>query len=471
VGVGNSGTVPECERIIWEALGFILLCGAGVEGAFLVSTSAPTVSQSLLQLPLWAPLPPPAAKGRILVVSHAAATFGESKGGADVMALRHATLLSKEFGEVGYVGILHSASPDGITYFAVPDTDFLSYDKLGHKGAPFGYLINHLIRALKAALVANRKYDRYRPNLVVAHTSLAILLLKTLHPRTPVVYQIHDGLFVHRTIKGRVEGVIRFLMNDVLERIAVELADHVLCVSSSIYEQLRNAGVGADKLSILPYVPPSAVPSVERATEHSHLDLTQSFSPYILSVGQQSGRKRFDLLIEAMKSADASLHLVLVGEGPLHGRYRDAVERLGLAGRVHLLRGITDTEIESFYSHACAFFLVSENEGLPVAFCEAMSFGCPSTLICPNIESAIEYSSDLAHVVKGLPQPQEIARLMNVAYQEALDRLAGLTTQSTQAVQGTCSNDTVRSVYAEVLRKILDPAKVPINSRATRSTT
>jgi glycosyltransferase involved in cell wall biosynthesis len=359
---------------------------------------------------------------KTLVVSHAAATFTESKGGADVLALRHARFLQRAFGPVGYVGILNPGEIDGLTYFAVRDTDLLSYDRMGPRMAAIGYLLNHFFRAAKAAFVAHRNCRDFAPDLVITHTSTATVILKTLRPRTPLAYQIHDGLFAHRTVKGAMERLVRFLMNDLLEMAAVRRAQQILCVSSSIELQLRNAGVPAEKLSVLPFVHgDSSLDEVKRSVvQPSPPPKLPTTEPFILSVGQQSGRKRFDLLIEAMPLVKSPVHLVLAGDGPLHAHYRALVTRLGLADRVHLEQRVSDATLANLYAHATCYMLVSENEGFPMTFAEAIAYGCPSLLMCPNIESTAEYPGGLARLIRQIPAPSAIAELMDEAFASAL---------------------------------------------------
>lgn len=392
-----------------------------------------------------------------MVVSHAAATFEVSKGGADLLALRHASFLAETFAEVAYVGVPHPSDPSGVTYLAVRDTDFLSYDQLGPGGASFGFLLNHFVRATKAALVANREWHRYRPDLIIAHTSIATILLKTLHPRTPLIYHIHDGLFVHRTVRGRIKQAVRFLMNNVLELAAVRRADHILCVSSSIFAQLRSAGIPPEKLSVMPFLPmkrdEAAVPSLDELPSTRVRDL----SPFILTVGQQTGRKRFDLLIEAMPFVNSPVHLVIVGDGPLRRHYSDQVRRLGLTERVHLLRGVSDDQLAELYSYACAFFLASENEGFPITLGEAISHGCPSVLICPNIQSTTEYPARLAQIVRAVPPARDIAALMEGAYRAYADGAKGTvhrSAQPTAALEDLGSERAVRFQYDEIFSRL-----------------
>ncbi len=399
---------------------------------------------------------------KTLVVSHAAATFAQSKGGADVIALRNARFLQEAFGPVGYVGILNPDEVGGLTYFPVSDTDLLSYDRLGPQMAGFGYLLNHFFRAVKAALVANQKHRAFGPDLYIVHTSTAAVILKTLHPGTPLVYQIHDGLFAHRTVQGRSKRLVRFLMNDLLEMAAVKRAQHILCVSTSIRLQLRDAGVPEDKLSVVPFVPnlPTGDGAPRPGDQIPVSPRLPTAEPFILSVGQQTGRKRFDLLIEAMPLVKSPLHLVLAGDGPLHAHYRTLVSRLGLSDRVHLEQRVSDSALADLYTHAAAYMLVSENEGFPVTFAEAVAFGCPAFLMCPNIESTVEYPGGDAQLIRRIPSAYAIAQLMDDAYrtqQRMTAEGASGAAHPEPAGGGKFSSLGLKSFYESIIARVLSP--------------
>ena len=104
----------------------------------------------------------------------------------------------------------------------------------------------------------------------------------------------------------------------------------------------------------------------------------------LLSVGQQSGRKRFDLLLEAMRYLPDSTHLVVVGNGPYHSEYVRLAHEDGCSDRIHLMTDVTDVELKRLYSEATLYVLVSENEGFPITVAEALSAGCPSLLVSPR---------------------------------------------------------------------------------------
>ena len=69
--------------------------------------------------------------------------------------------------------------------------------------------------------------------------------------------------------------------------------------------------------------------------------------------------------------------LVVVGEGPEHGRLDALISRLGLAGRVRLLGGRPHAELPSLYGAADASVLASSREGWANVLLESMACGTP----------------------------------------------------------------------------------------------
>ena len=124
---------------------------------------------------------------RVMVVSRCTNSYGPSKGGADVLAQRHAVLLAQD-ADVVYVG----ARP--ILGEHVQFLPVRTRDPLPSAGGSVAYLANegfHVVQGATAAIQGERQYP---VDLIVSNSSISTILLKlfghrpvgTLHSRQPL---------------------------------------------------------------------------------------------------------------------------------------------------------------------------------------------------------------------------------------------------------------------------------------------
>jgi colanic acid/amylovoran biosynthesis glycosyltransferase len=102
--------------------------------------------------------------------------------------------------------------------------------------------------------------------------------------------------------------------------------------------------------------------------------------PHLVAIGRLAEQKGFPLLVEAMAlaaSALPSLHLTLIGDGPLRPALESAIARHGLQDRIRLTGWQAEAEVRQHLSQATALILPSFAEGLPVVLMEAMAAGRP----------------------------------------------------------------------------------------------
>lgn len=122
---------------------------------------------------------------------------------------------------------------------------------------------------------------------------------------------------------------------------------------------------------------------------------------YLLFVGAlDARRKNLDTALEAFKKVyfdNHDVHLLLVGymslKGNLNGLLRK-IDRLGIAGRVHIIPNVSDSELVSFYNLAKIFIFPSLYEGFGLPPLEAMACGTP--VIASNASSIPEALGDAA---------------------------------------------------------------------------
>jgi glycosyltransferase involved in cell wall biosynthesis len=98
-------------------------------------------------------------------------------------------------------------------------------------------------------------------------------------------------------------------------------------------------------------------------------------STILMSAGGLEKRKGFDLLIRAMQRLDASIHLVIAGDGPERSSLESLSASLGVTAQVHLVGHRND--VADLMLASDIFVLASRGEGMSVAMLEAISCGRP----------------------------------------------------------------------------------------------
>lgn len=158
--------------------------------------------------------------------------------------------------------------------------------------------------------------------------------------------------------------------------------------------------------------------------------------PYILAVGRLTEQKRFDNLIDAfalMAERVPAYHLVIAGSGEAKAELEAQVQRLGLAGRVHLVGFVPD--VATLYSAADLFVLSSRYEGFPNALCEAMAAGVPvistdcesgpSDIVRPGVDGVLVPVGDIAAMadaIAAMAADDDKRRAMGLRGREIADR-------------------------------------------------
>lgn len=144
------------------------------------------------------------------------------------------------------------------------------------------------------------------------------------------------------------------------------------------------------------------------------------FSPEILSVGNLSYRKGFDILLRSFKSVlfkSKDARLTIVGQGPRFGELMELAGELGLGDHVRFLSRLSDEELVEVYNGSDIFVLSSRpgGEAFGYAMVEAMAAKKPViTTSTPGPREIVEKSGG------GL-----VVETMNVeALSEAIIRLA-----------------------------------------------
>ncbi len=110
---------------------------------------------------------------------------------------------------------------------------------------------------------------------------------------------------------------------------------------------------------------------------------------YLLFAARLVPEKGCHYLIDAFKSLDSKMRLVIAGGSSHSDDYADKLRDLAAGDdRITFTGHATGQLLQELYSNACAYVLPSDLEGLPIALLEALSYGLPT--ICSDIQPHLE---------------------------------------------------------------------------------
>ena len=311
---------------------------------------------------------------RILVVSRGVHEVPDI-GGADNLSYLYAKSASKIYDQVTFVG-RGKADPEAKLEF-IPVKSNIAYQSK--------YQTIYFIKGAMLSLIVTLKAIKYllkkRVTLIHSNSSITTTIIKTIFPNIPVVYTIHDPLYCPQpNIKG-LHKIERYIINHLLELRAAKLADRLIAVSDEIKSQLIENHLPVEKISTIYSTSTIQEVQINNVAQQSEIRA----SKYLLSVGIQNGRKRFDKIIGAMAFLPAEYKLVLVGNGPARSELQSAVNILGLVDRVTFIDYAHKSDLFSLYKNASLYLMVSEREGFPISIVESLFSGTKAMLFT-NVE-------------------------------------------------------------------------------------
>lgn len=224
----------------------------------------------------------------------------------------------------------------------------------------------------------------------------------------PLVVTLHDLAFLHDPSQFTKHGVGVFRRS--LRRIKSR-ADLVLCSSGATMDDAVAAGIGAERLRLVPLgVDASRASPDEVAAVRSRLGLPDR---YLLFVGTVEPRKNLRRLAAAVAALDTPLPLVVAGADG----WGDAAT--GIHGDVRFLGFVAPELLGPLYAGAEVFCFPSEREGYGLPVLEAMAQGAP---VVTSRGTATEETAGGAAVLVDPFDATDIARGID----EALRRRAAL---------------------------------------------
>lgn len=167
-------------------------------------------------------------------------------------------------------------------------------------------------------------------------------------------------------------------------RLALERADQVFSVSSSLGDVAASLGIGHERVQVVGNgVDTGKFYAVDRVRARQDLSIPED-APVLVSVGGLTERKGFHRVIEVLPQLRARypglLFLVIGGasaEGDWGPQLRRQVEEAGLESCVRFLGAISPEALRVPLSASDVFVLATRNEGWANVFLEAMACGLP----------------------------------------------------------------------------------------------
>ncbi|WP_323173754.1 glycosyltransferase family 4 protein [Natrialba sp. PRR66] len=156
-----------------------------------------------------------------------------------------------------------------------------------------------------------------------------------------------------------------------ISRLAFGWCDHILADSEAVASMLREVGVAASNISVVPIAGVDVEtyqPNTARSSDDGAIRVG--------SIGQLIPAKNYEGLIECAAQLDDTFEFHVVGDGPR----RDALETLAAErtpDRVTFHGKMPPDEIPSFLGELDIYFQPSRREGLCITVIEAMACGLP----------------------------------------------------------------------------------------------
>lgn len=238
--------------------------------------------------------------------------------------------------------------------------------------------------------LGRNKISQWHPDLV--HETY-FSKTRSAPQKTPVVLTVFDMISEHSGKPSERNPSIQTLAGMRLsdKYVAVERADHVICISEHTRKDLIALfGTPENKVSVA-YLGCDGLPP----NQMSMFEAQKGQRPYLLYVGLRDGYKNFAALLRAMARSTrlkSTFDLMAFGGGPLTQSEQTLIKELGFNPGQVRQHGGDDHALAESYQQAAALVYPSTYEGFGLPPIEAMSQQCP--VICSDISSVPEIVGD-----------------------------------------------------------------------------
>ncbi|MBM3857438.1 MAG: glycosyltransferase family 4 protein [Verrucomicrobia bacterium] len=182
-----------------------------------------------------------------------------------------------------------------------------------------------------------------------------------------VVITVHD--FIMARFSNRYTRSQKVIHDQAM---AIERADHIICVSQSTHaDLLERFPQCASRSSVIPLASSLSLPALDAKRLYQQR--------YFLYVGHRNFYKNFYLTLQTfsiLKKKYHDLRLVVVG-APWNEEEKQQLHSLGIENAVELVTHPQDALLAVLYKYCEALFYLSEYEGFGLPPLEAMKIGAP----------------------------------------------------------------------------------------------
>jgi glycosyltransferase involved in cell wall biosynthesis len=191
----------------------------------------------------------------------------------------------------------------------------------------------------------------------------------------PLVYTYHTQLEAYAHYVPFERNATRFAAVQ-LTRTFANLTDAVVVPTPAMADRLRELGVRV-RIEVVP----SGIDVVRFGAGNRDERLrarlgVNSGDRLLLSVGRLAKEKNIELLLRGLAAArDASLKLIVAGDGPIRAELGALARRSGVAGQTRFLGAVAREELPDLYASADAFLMPSTTETQGLVLAEALAAG------------------------------------------------------------------------------------------------
>jgi len=263
------------------------------------------------------------------------------------------------------------------------DVTVITTKRSGLRNREFKILPVHSSNLLMFAIEAWFRYRKLIASFDIVHGNdfyhLCFLLFRRQWAAITTIHNTHLQRYRAGVIRSSFVSRVAML----LEKYVCLRSHRIIAVSETTRRALLEYGLDESRVGVIHNgVDIARFTPIRRGGFRSTVGLTNT-DKVVLFVGRLVQRKRpLELLVAFHRLCvrDPTVHLLIVGRGPLQPILHNYVKEHGLERNVHDLGFIDNEQLPNIYADSDLFVLVSSGEGLPLSALEALASGCKLVL-------------------------------------------------------------------------------------------